>query len=259
MQNRSQGVPEPAGKETLLGRCLVDGDTATESRARRKAFGLSFTIETAVLALLVVSPLLTSIAKPQIHTLPPMPILLGVWQPHHTNQQASSKVSHSEHQFMLHDSQTVFPPPRPDIRQDAEQYVDVFPAPPGESVIGDIPIPEIGGPSPKIDPPQIDRRTTPEKQIVKVSEGVEQAQLVSRIEPQYPVLAKETRTQGTVFLRAIISREGRITSLEVLSGHPLLVREALDAVRQWRYRPTLLNGEPVEVETSITVIFRLGS
>ena len=92
-----------------------------------------------------------------------------------------------------------------------------------------------------------------------MSEGVEHAQLVSRTEPQYPILAKEARIQGTVFLRAIISREGRITSLEVVSGHPLLVRAALDAVRQWRYRPTLLNGEPVEVETSITVIFRLGN
>jgi protein TonB len=92
---------------------------------------------------------------------------------------------------------------------------------------------------------------------VKVSEGVLEAQLVSRIEPQYPTIAVETKTQGTVRLRAIISRDGRITSLEVLSGHPFLVKAALDAVRQWRYRPTLLNGEPVEVETSITVVFVL--
>jgi protein TonB len=81
--------------------------------------------------------------------------------------------------------------------------------------------------------------------------------LISRAEPQYPVIAVETKTEGTVRLHAIISRDGRITSLEVLSGHPFLVKAALDAVRQWRYRPTLLNGEPVEVDTSITVIFRL--
>jgi protein TonB len=259
MQNRTQGVPEPAQKETSLGRCLVDGDMATESCARRKAFGLSFAIETAVLAVLVASPLLTSVAQPQLHPLPPMPILLGVWQARHTNQPDSPKVSHSEHPFVVHVSQTVFPAPRPKVREDAEQSIEVFPGPPGESVIGAILVPGIGGASPKVDPPPIDRRTTPEKQTVKVSEGVEQAQLITRIEPPYPVLAKETRTQGTVFLHAIISREGRITSLEVVSGHPLLVRAALDAVRQWRYRPTLLNGEPVEVETSITVIFRLGS
>ena len=84
-----------------------------------------------------------------------------------------------------------------------------------------------------------------------------QAQLISRIEPRYPPLAIQTKTEGTVYLHAIISRDGRITSLDVISGHPLLVQAALEAVRQWRYRPTMLNGEPVEVETSITVIFKL--
>jgi periplasmic protein TonB len=259
MQNRTQRAPESAREETALGRCLVGGNTATESRERRKAFGLSFAIETAVLALLVVSPLLTSVAQPQLHPLPPMPILLGIWPARHANQPASPRVSNSDHQLVVHVSQTVFPAPRSKVREDAEQSAGVVLDLPGESMSGAILIPWIAGPPPRVDPPQIDRRTTPEKQIVKVSEGVEQAQLVTRIEPQYPVLAKETRTQGTVFLRAIISREGRITSLEVSSGHPLLVRAALEAVRQWRYRPTLLNGEPVEVETSITVIFRLGS
>jgi len=92
---------------------------------------------------------------------------------------------------------------------------------------------------------------------VKVSEGVLEAQLISRIEPRYPTIAVLTKTEGTVRLHAIISRDGRITSLDVISGHPLLVKAALDAVQLWRYRPTMLNGEPVEVETSITVIFRL--
>ena len=86
---------------------------------------------------------------------------------------------------------------------------------------------------------------------------MQQAQLTSRIEPRYPVIAKQTKTEGTVVLHAIISRDGRITALEVVSGHPLLVQAALDAVRQWRYQPTLLNGEPVEVDTTIDVIFSL--
>ena len=259
MKNRTQGVPEPTRKETTLGRCLVDGNTAMESRARRKAFGLSFAIETAVLALLVASPLLTSVAQPQLHNLPPMPILLGVWQARHTNQPVSPKVSHSQHQLVVHVLQTAFPAPRPQVREYTEQSGGTVLDPPGESMSGAILIPGIVSPPPKIDSPPIDRRTTPETPILKVSEGVEQAQLITRVEPQYPILARQTRTQGTVFLHAIISREGRITSLDVVSGHPLLVRAALDAVRQWRYRPTLLNGEPVEVETSITVIFRLGN
>jgi protein TonB len=96
-----------------------------------------------------------------------------------------------------------------------------------------------------------------EKHPVKVSEGVLQAQLVSRIEPRYPQLALQTRQSGTVVLHAIISRDGHINALEVVSGSPFFVQAALDAVRQWRYRPTMLNGEPVEVDTTITVIFRL--
>jgi len=70
-------------------------------------------------------------------------------------------------------------------------------------------------------------------------------------------LARQVRVQGTVVLRAVISREGTIENLQVLSGHPLLVRAAMDAVRQWRYRPCVLNGEPVEVETQVTVNFVL--
>jgi len=81
--------------------------------------------------------------------------------------------------------------------------------------------------------------------------------LIHRVQPEYPQLARQARIQGTVVLRAVISREGRIENLQVLSGHPLLVPAALDAVRQWRYRPYSLNDQPVEVETQITVNFTL--
>lgn len=80
--------------------------------------------------------------------------------------------------------------------------------------------------------------------------------LVNRIEPVYPKIAILTGIQGEVKLHAIIARDGSIESLSVVSGHPLLVRAAVDAVRQWRYRPYYLNGEPVEVETLITVNFK---
>jgi protein TonB len=80
---------------------------------------------------------------------------------------------------------------------------------------------------------------------------------VNRITPIYPPLARQTRISGTVRLHAIISKDGSIQQLEVMSGHPLLQQAALDAVRQWRYQPTLLNGEPVEVDTTIDVIFSL--
>ena len=81
--------------------------------------------------------------------------------------------------------------------------------------------------------------------------------LIERIQPQYPSLARQARIQGTVLLRAVISRDGKIENLQVLSGHPMLVQAAMDAVRQWRYRSYYLNNEPVEVETQVTVNFTL--
>jgi len=84
-----------------------------------------------------------------------------------------------------------------------------------------------------------------------------EANLVHRVQPTYPPLARAARIQGPVVLQAVISKSGTIENLQVLNGHPMLVRSALEAVRQWRYRPYFLNGEPVEVETQITVNFIL--
>jgi len=81
--------------------------------------------------------------------------------------------------------------------------------------------------------------------------------LVRRVQPVYPPLARNVRIQGAVVLSAVISKAGTIENLHVLSGHPLLVGAAIDAVSQWRYRPYILNNEPVEVETQITVNFTL--
>jgi protein TonB len=81
--------------------------------------------------------------------------------------------------------------------------------------------------------------------------------LIYKVQPIYPPLARSARIQGSVVLRAVISRTGTIENLQVLSGHPLLVMAAREAVEQWRYRPYILNGEPVEVETQVTVNFLL--
>ena len=81
--------------------------------------------------------------------------------------------------------------------------------------------------------------------------------LIYRVQPQYPPLARQARVQGIVVLRAVISRDGKIENLQIIGGHPLLVKSAMDAVRQWRYRPYYLNNEPVEVETQVTVNFTL--
>ena len=81
--------------------------------------------------------------------------------------------------------------------------------------------------------------------------------LIRRVEPVYPPLARSARIQGAVVLFAIISKAGTIGQVRVVSGHPLLVPAAIDAVSQWRYRPYILNSEPIEVETQITVNFIL--
>jgi len=99
-------------------------------------------------------------------------------------------------------------------------------------------------------------RTEPVKRI-RVSQGVTHGIVITKIEPIYPKLALMARVTGVVLVKAIISRDGTITELQVISGHPILVPAAIEAVKQWRYRPYLLNGEPVEVETSITVTFQI--
>src|SRR5579859_6884754 len=97
----------------------------------------------------------------------------------------------------------------------------------------------------------------PTQTRIRQGGNVTAAMLVNRVQPVYPPLARQTRISGTVRLHAIIGKDGSVQQLEVIQGHPLLVQAALDAVRQWRYRPTLLNGEPVEVDTTIDVIFSL--
>jgi len=92
---------------------------------------------------------------------------------------------------------------------------------------------------------------------LKISSGIEGAKLVFGPHPVYPPLAKAARSQGIVRLEAIIAADGSIRNLRVVSGPPLLINAALDAVKQWRYQPTLLNGTPVEVITEIEVNFSL--
>lgn len=102
-------------------------------------------------------------------------------------------------------------------------------------------------------PPPISAR-----QPVRVGGNVQAAKLLHQVLPVYPPLARQARISGTVRLEAVIARNGVIQSLHLTSGHPLLAQAALDAVGQWTYQPTLLNGDPVEVLTQIEVIFKLG-
>jgi periplasmic protein TonB len=104
-------------------------------------------------------------------------------------------------------------------------------------------------------PTAVPKVATPQR--VRVSQGVTQGLLLRKVTPQYPPLAKQARIQGTVVLSALIGKDGSIQNLHVVSGHPMLTNSALEAVKEWKYKPYILNGEPVEVETTINVNFSL--
>ena len=94
-------------------------------------------------------------------------------------------------------------------------------------------------------------------QRVRVSQGVSEGLLVHQVKPAYPPLARQARIQGQVVLQAAIGKDGSIQNLRLVSGHPMLAPAAIEAVKQWKYKPYFLNGEPVEVDTQITVNFTL--
>ncbi len=125
----------------------------------------------------------------------------------------------------------------------------------GGGVIGGIigAVPSAAPPPPP--PKAVEKPVTPQR--IRVGGNVSAANLIKKITPVYPPLAKQARIQGTVRFTAIIGKDGTIQNLQMISGHPLLIAAAQDAVRQWVYKPTLLNGEPVEVVTQIDVNFTL--
>jgi len=133
----------------------------------------------------------------------------------------------------------------PDVVNNTNQS-GVFGGIPGQGIIG--------GTGPVLAPP---KPAAPAR--IKQGGEVTAASIITQTRPAYPALARQARIQGTVVLHAIIDKEGKVAQLEVVSGHPLLVQSAIEAVRQWRYKPTQLNGDPVEVDTTIQVTFTMGA
>jgi periplasmic protein TonB len=104
-------------------------------------------------------------------------------------------------------------------------------------------------------PVAVPKVATPQR--VRVSQGVSSGLLIRKVQPAYPPLARQARIQGTVVLHAVIGKDGSIQNLTLVSGHPMLAPAAIEAVKQWKYKPYLLNGEPVEVDTEVQVNFTL--
>ena len=157
------------------------------------------------------------------------------------------------------------------IFQDPPPEIGGFASGPPDGVVGGIPFtgPESAivrnlsqemAPTPPVPARPVVKETAKAVQTIqrlKIGGDVQEARLLSARRPVYPVLARQARIQGTVRLAALIGPDGRIAGLHVTSGHPLLVSAAMDAVKQWVYRPTMLNGDPVEVVTEISVMFTL--
>jgi periplasmic protein TonB len=232
---------------------LVESTGRIRTRSRRYAAG-SFVLETALVAVILLIPYLYPDALPRkflavpLIAPPPAPAEPIAAQPATRpaarppiaiDMTVPIRIPHGP-------VQVIDQPPGPIVPGTANLGASSAGAP------GALPLgPATPPPMPRVHPAQ---PTGP----IHVSSGVAQGQLIVPIQPHYPVIAMEARIQGTVVVSALISTTGRIESLRVLSGPPLLVNAAVDAIRQARYRPWTLNGQPVEVETTINVVFSLG-
>ena len=114
----------------------------------------------------------------------------------------------------------------------------------------------IGGVSTKVPPPPLAKENRP-KAPVRVGGRVREPKVISRVNPEYPPLARQVHMQGVVVIDAILDEQGNVAEMKVVSGPPLLMQSALDAVRKWKYEPTYLNDQPVSVQLNVTVTFRL--
>ncbi len=125
-------------------------------------------------------------------------------------------------------------------------------------VVGGVPGGVVGGVLGGVPPPPPPPPPRPVKrEPIRVGGNVQESKLIKRVEPVYPELAKRARVSGVVILQVTVDEEGNVAEIRVMRGHPLLDDEAIRAVKQWKYSPTLLNGEPVPVIATVTVIFNL--
>jgi len=263
--------PDPTvGLNGFLAKCLMETEPRGGRRiafARGKAVGLSALAQVVLLVVVLIVPLFAAsrpLVMREITPIPPYGRLLRSGQ--EAKQQTAIPIIHDGPPRIWH-GLLIFRPSHTNKRtreggnNGAENSDGI--AIPGlldgdqdatSSRIGLIPsIDSIG----RAQPPPPETSAENRRKPIQVSEGVQLSQLIHRVDPIYPSLALQRRAQGVVELRAIISREGTVGQIQVVSGDPVLAMAARAAVQQWRFRPTLLNGQPVEVETVITVTFHI--
>lgn len=233
--------------------CMVDANHGEyrQTRISGSVLAASGAIEVAAVAALLLWPLIAPAVLPPETQATPVPLLNGplvansnhrqdAQNPHQRPRTITFRdlVFHQPLSIPAHVTQsTSADQPASDLIDDAVRLGG-----PGTDVLGTSGQSAIV-PAPRVTPPRM------------ISRGVMDAFLVERVEPEYPTTAKMIRLSGTVQLRAVIGIDGRVRHLAVVSGNPILAQAAVAAVRLWRYEPTRLNGEPVEVQTQITVNF----
>ena len=238
--------------------------TLTTSWNARSRFGLStltsFGLEALLLAALLIVPLLTPPAIPLLRRLS-TPISLSL-----VAAEAAPRVEHSSN--LTAHSNTQSSAAEIILRQPAQIPNHILmisePAPPaitasslsGAGATGISNVIGVIGASGTSSAPVIPKPAVTAEHPIRLSH-MSEGDLIRKVMPAYPALARSARIQGTVVLQAMISKRGTIENLRILSGHPMLAPAAIEAVIQWRYRPYILNSEPVEVETQITVNFSL--
>jgi protein TonB len=211
-------------------------------------------METALVSVLVMIPYLYPNALPRkmlrVPLIAPPPPSAPVTEPQRV---VTTQASHTE----LMESTIVAPTVIP---RDPMRIIDSPPGPITADMGGGYNSGAVGALPLGLSTPPPVPRVQPAKPTgpLRVSAGVAAGQLIVPIEPRYPAIALATHTQGTVVVAAVISPDGRIESLRVLSGPPLLIDAAVQEIQRARYRPWQLNGEAVEVETTIHVVFSLG-
>jgi protein TonB len=219
----------------------------------------SFILEAVLVGILVLIPLLFTEALPKTQLMtflvappPPPPPPPPAAAPVHVVKQVQTDIVNGQLR-----TPTKIPEKVQMIKED-EAPPPVMSAGVVGGVPGGIPGGQMGGVIGGIissTPVAVPKVATPQR--VRVSQGVTQGLLIRKVPPTYPPLARQARISGNVVLQAQISKTGDIINLQLLSGHPMLAPAAIEAVKQWKYKPYILNGEPVEVDTQITVIFSL--
>ena len=262
MSLKPQKVSDEISKEGLgsLRGCLMDDDAEQRRRQRsirRRSLAISIAVQSAILTALILVSLFgkpQSIAHANVTPVPPN-------SPYRdTSQDSGAQRNSSGPRPVCHICpSTQISPTIPTHEPNPSGNPTGEPQPPG---MGDGPI---GGPEGFLPfdggrhgpiPPNTTETQVKRPRVVRFT-TLDPAMLIHRVEPTYPILAKQTRREGRVELRAIIGTDGTIQSLQIVSGDGIFVRSALEAVQQWRYKPTILNGQPVEIDTYITVIYTM--